>query len=737
MKLKRYIAVSLFLLTATEMFPCFWLPVNSGGTLLYRIMPLDETDYVNYDTPWECDYRLHHRVDYKADNLRLWQQQTSSDIVISDIEHVVYKTEGSFLNSSRNFLEQTTLKDNTFIRWIVDNKRMDILDFLILAKHSEEVRLSMNDPWYYRVEDGYHYRVLEDIVEQCRMYKSGPLLSRYALQMIRVLCTLRRYGECVDYWYGIKSKLPEDVIKKMCELRVAAALNKTGRQDEALEIYAKHGDVASIRVINGGQIEDELEYVYDRHPSSPYLEEEIQKWLIRFGGENTEDDFEGDYQDTWTAEKMGMLLKVAHRAVKERKSRKMAMWYYTLAALYDIKGEPNTAKRYLEEGMHHPKDPFLKDSYHVLRMWLDAKTATYNHAYERRLMKDLKWLEGKIKNGISKEIYDKIRANHGLSEYLASDSGYDEYYWGYQNRSNIYYWNDAMRRILLRMVCPRMHEAGKYVREIQLANMAENLLVQKNVYSNEMFLIMDRLSYKDTRDYFTRIYRPRDRFDRYLNIRGNTDKHYWYDILATKCLRERRYDKAIVYLKQVPVSFQRQMNVYCYMDKDPFSYDMETFSYDSLMRDDYKLRFAKVMANYDNVMRNHRDPDRRAEAELYYALGLRNSVHRCWFLTRYSSNEENNDIKYMLPYIPYPEDPALYRHDAYLQLSEELIDEAIRTYKDKEQAARQLRRLLHYKLIMDSYGETKTAEDIRRHCDRWRDYARIHDVIRKKANPSS
>jgi hypothetical protein len=70
----------------------------------------------------------------------------------------------------------------------------------------------------------------------------------------------------------------------MTELKAASALYKVGRHDEALRIYAKYGDVESIRAINGGKIDNELEFVYEHHPNSPYLEEEVQKWLIYYGG---------------------------------------------------------------------------------------------------------------------------------------------------------------------------------------------------------------------------------------------------------------------------------------------------------------------------------------------------------------------------------------------------------------------------------------------------------------------
>lgn len=723
MKLKRFIAVSFLLLNTILTYACWRDPSHAGDVRLYRIMPLDETDYYNYATTWASEDILHPTVDYKQENLRLWQKQTSDKIGISDIEYVVYKADVASLQRIADNKSDSVLYNNPFIIWIQSHKRRNILDYLVLAKKCEMIRGRMNDPWYYRVENDYDYKVLNGIVWKSQFYSGSPLFGRFVLQKIRALCALRYYEECVSFWNSVKHKLPENVIKTMCELRAAAAINKTGDQEEALKIYAKYGDIASIRVINNGNIDNELEYVYNLHPNSPYLEGEIQKWLLYFGSDWVEkrlknDDFE------WYTPRFDHFFKVAHRAVKEKKSKKMAMWYYTLATLYDMQGKASKAKKYLDQGMTYPQSPFLKDSYRVLRMWLDARTAIYDSEYEQRLMADLKWLVHKINNEIKPKVYEKIKPR---KEYYSIGMDYHSYYTtrGYLDYANSFYWNDAMRRILLREVCPRMHKAGKYVREIQLANLAENLLVQANEYSNEMFLIMDRLPYKDTRDYFARIYNPKDEFDTFLNSRGKNDKYYWYDILATKCLREQRYSRAIVYLRQIPLNYQKEMNVYDCMVLNPFSYDMESFKYDSIYAKNCKLNFAEKMAEYRHTMKHHRNPNKRAEAQIQYALGLRNSVHRCWFLTRHSSNWDNSGLMYDLPEIAYPEDSTIYRHEEYLNLSDKLINEAINTFTDKEQAARQLSHLLYYKRIINEYGDTETAKDIRQHCDRWRDYAQV------------
>ena len=80
---------------------------------------------------------------------------------------------------------------------------------------------------------------------------------------------------------------------------------------------------------------------------------------------------------------------------------------------------------------------------------------------------------------------------------------------------------------------------------------------------------------------------------------------------------------------------------------------------------------------------------------------------------------------YNIPDIAYPEDSTIYRHDEYIKKSDRLIKSALNSFTDKELAAQQLRKFLYYKRILDDFGDTETAKDIRQHCDRWRDYAQV------------
>lgn len=77
--------------------------------------------------------------------------------------------------------------------------------------------------------------------------------------------------------------------------------------------------------------------------------------VVVFGEDWVENSIKKGYFRS-DAPRFNSLLKVSHRAVKEKKSKKLAMWYYTLAALYDAKGETLAERRNIwNEDRHIPK----------------------------------------------------------------------------------------------------------------------------------------------------------------------------------------------------------------------------------------------------------------------------------------------------------------------------------------------------------------------------------------------
>ena len=152
----------------------------------------------------------------------------------------------------------------------------------------------------------------------------------------------------MDVWNKNESRLANNVIRKIAELKVAGALNKTGKKHAALKIYAKYGDVGSIRTLNYGKISNELEFVYNLQPNSPYIPDELQNWLIFLDNNDTIDKNDTIYNGRFMYDNIRNIIKVANKAVRNKKTKNKAMWYYTLAALYDRKGENHKALSFLK-----------------------------------------------------------------------------------------------------------------------------------------------------------------------------------------------------------------------------------------------------------------------------------------------------------------------------------------------------------------------------------------------------
>lgn len=304
-----------------------------------------------------------------------------------------------------------------------------------------------------------------------------------------------------------------------------------------------------------------------------------------------------------------------------------------------------------------------------------------------------------------------------------------------------------MRRIVLAEVCPRMIAAGKPVRALQLANMADNRLLElvdcstyykeKDIkgriewvevtctmrefrrekdawtpdYSNSFFEMIDSLGVDKAIAYRNRTELPINPFDRFLNERRYVDMEYIDDIVGTQCLRTIRYGDAVAYLGHISRSFENHLNTKIVYD--PFSYKWQAIKDKS----DFKYRFAREMWFLEQKMAKTTDPDRKAEAMFRYAVGLQNSFDRCWSLTQYYRGRGFygriwNKRK-------WENEPETIRA---MQRSSELLLQACSLFADKELAAKALYEINQFRTVAEKYPETEMGQYVRGHCDNLRDY---------------
>lgn len=368
----------------------------------------------------------------------------------------------------------------------------------------------------------------------------------------------------------------------------------------------------------------------------------------------------------------------------------------------------------------------------ILRIYLDAKTCHYNIAYEQKLLKQLRWLDNKIRDNIDDKVRQKTISN------------------GFWGNYSYYYWNDMLRKIVLSVVVPRYIAHGNYIRAIQLANMADNNLLnvinKQEVYycynqawdedlvslseyrkgtkwhncldySNALFALIDTIGVNHVIAYVQRLQQPNSNFDRFINERSYIDTDFFNELIGTQCLREMRYTDALKYFGKIPSSFQYRLNTYKdgYMKYDPFSWHAMSLINNNT---DYKYNFAREMYSLEQSINCTKEPNRKAQLQIRYAIGLENSINRCWALTQYYRGEYFWRLGHVTN-LDWTKRTSWKRANAK---SERLIKESLAMFTDRESVAYTYWILGNNTKIMSDYPDTNIGEYVRSRCDNLRDY---------------
>ena len=650
----------------------------------------------------------------KETNCRHWQSLTHRDIPLEDIEYVVYTM--PLAEYEAFYAMAVYYEDNAFAQWIKRNDP-EIMDFLLLAKRNEHMRFQYSSKWYYPTMKVGGPVSLEEIVEQSLGSQSVRLRDRYLLQAVRALTTLKRYDKCLELWDREISLLPKDnFMRRLCYEYIAGAYYHTGDVERAMLMFASYGDTGSMYYIAKQQdmdltTVDIIRYSYLSGAPLSKFSRDIRKMIVN--AETFPVVYEFGDKPVVTDEILA-IRDLAIEAGGNPNCADRAQWLYIAAYIYMQQGNYTQAKALLSRAEKAPASDYMKESIKVLSIYLDALTATYNAAYEERLFEQIKWFEERVRLDFNSDDYDYCMW-HDFSEN---------------------YWYSSMTRILSYTVAPRYLEMGNPARALQLMNFTD-YLPYKYVTSIDYYVDNDygywwtssnieeyrrergtfnRIDYstwffntinKQTPDaaiaYVERALNPISEFDRYLNEVGYTSPDFLYDIVGTLCLRHMRYQEAERYFSLVSLDYQYMLNVT--LKRDPF--DALCPEGDRIL--DFRYRFATTMASLERGIEATTDINRRASLLVKFGIGMGNSVTTCWPLTYYGSSC-NDDWR--------GDSVALALHNRAI-IS---INEALSAFTDDELKAEALYALGRHYTVVSSYGYTKKAEFVRRHCDNFYDY---------------
>lgn len=677
------------LLTLIPARACYIEPDSPSDVLLYRLHEMD--DIYGSSPTLGPEIYLAQSFDYQQENISLWLKQLANKLTESQLMGFIYGNE--------------PLAD---VQFSTDDRVRESFKIMSLARSIQAVRKRMADPWYFPsgTGDGDEcYVTLESLLEECFTEHSSIFHGRYVLQALRCMNAMHEYSRMIDYWEQERTALPKDVLYSMSEREAAAAYHRLGRDKEACRIYASLGDIRSLRYCTSLPEMSELEMVYESCADSPYFREEIQYLLSRINTCGSDDE--------WARSMSHRLLSLSQKAIRENRASNMAMWYYAASATLDALGKPLQAIPYIKEGMKRcRRGEFLHSSFHVLRMYIDAKTHPLDKEYEGKLLTDLRWLSRQV----------DCHMSDSLKESLCLYVGWTD---------NRFFWDDAMRRILLDTLYPRLMESQQTMRALQVANYANYSLylnhgidtrdyhsdygyVERYDYCNEFFQIVDKLSAGTLAQYVQCLRKDNSPLGKYLNQSSKRNGDFWNDVVATHYIREREYAQAVQWFRGQSTGYEQQTNVRRYLTRDPFDL---TFAVPGAgqkhlkMASGFKLHFAQKMDSLATVMIYGLDESSRARAKLFYGVGLRNQVERCWAYSRYMDGMSLLGL----------EDES--SKEEQVEEANSLIEKALREMTNPEMRAHYLHVMARNGEVMKLFPKSHHAQYLRLHCDTWRDYA--------------
>ena len=746
MKLKSFILVSLLVCAGGAAFACGPWYYSAADNRIYRILPplWQESSYVTDD--------------FVTKNILAWSKQTGCKDTAA-IRQAIYK--GTLAQWDEFYVRErnTTIGlgwfgENAFVRHLSKRHDTSAIGVLYMSKLYESLRNGQRSPWYYNSRLGTdETRELRDLYNRIWQsdYSKGKYADRYTFLKIKCAWALGEDSVAVDIWKKSRLNKKGNLFYNEAMDYAARSLTRMGRQKEADALYTKNGDYTQL-IPSGASLPTQLRIMLKVCPNSPDIAPMLQDYLTSLDIDHAATYSWGDEEDWFLTDSM---LAVSRAAIDNPKVRRKAMWRCAAACILDYKGKTKEALAMLQDAENGDGDAFLRKSVRALTFYLRTRTEYADSEFMKYAIGEVKWLDREMEKEW-KLLPDttKKEIQHILN-------------WRWIGGLNKIYSYAALRRIVLEDSVGfawRLADWDSGVRALQIANVADNHLIAlsdnpfiKHVrtsteglysgwykgsdgnyhdtwittladtatlngndfnfwkytenwhdYSNGMFCLADRMDANTLEQYRQRIVRPRDRDDRWFNARGYTSMDYWQDIVGTHYLRERNYRAAALHFKYISPSYQRLMNVDCYLD--PFGIDRTTTSHDSTH---YKYRFAHRMDSIGRIMLHETDPDRRGLAMLEYSIGLENSFGMCWWLTSYQKGWTGPDLTDI--------EETKYAEKA-TAVVEQLRKKALKSLRSEDAFARYYLRLGQYGTVRKRYANTSTGQHLALVCDNWGQY---------------
>ena len=534
----------------------------------------------------------------------------------------------------------------------------------------------------------------EAVIDQC---KNAQIRPRYILQVMRKYFYSRDYQHCINVWEKYGKTVPKSILRNQCLNYYGGALRRVDRDAEAAVAYATigyfnpklHYDVNVLRDIYQQNPNSEafefmiqefvntyFDHVYKKRHHNPYYDYySMEEYIL-----------------PETAKSLAFN-KLSETILKEGKTNNPALWRSAQSALAFIDGDLNTAISLLGQAEKQKGSKAVKDNIRMMKLMFNALRTDIDDKYEETLYPDLKWLVNIINTENPEECfcyndYDSFckpsSTNHHVKvlrrtillgviphfqrlnmpyKCMAYQNLYDEVVALYKEERSMARKGEFHRGtnfLGATYIHPPVYHKADFDTYLEPHDMGEpctkivadsTLWFLNMDYGTAFFTCIDTANLQDLLRYVKFLKSGgKTAAEKFVIQNSYRDLNFYNELIATKYMRMERYDSALVYLKRVSPKFLRSQNIYMQIDNEhnPFTegwitrkdqqakFRLPFNPAKAYANNPSKETFCKVMLKLQNLMKNAKSEEERANAAYAYGLGLfRSGIGHAWALNYY------------------------------------------------------------------------------------------------------
>lgn len=587
--MKRFFILSLLVLSNLTAFGCTYI-VTHNYYLFSVCEPKSEFDRYS-------QYVVAEWAKYAGDSIAR---------TVYDLPYV----KPSEFETSQNPLIETARRKNdtemlTYLRRLVQYHAI-----------TDNIRDQING-WDYPTKDDLAQRKenLLALRNAAALYKGKRLVSRYALLRMRCDFLLANHRVLRLYWENTASKLPASVFRDLMENLYAGSLLRLGLPEKATEIYARQGDLESMKwLVRKERNLAGIKKIFAQNPNSPLLPYLVQDFTnnVQETADNLpSSDEEMPYGTKAISYAEGQsFIRFAEEVVAGGKSKTPALWKTAQALLLFYYGQTSRAHAAAEAALRLDGTPRMKDNARVINFFVHLYPTRFSPAFADTLLTELQWLDRK----------QQTDAHYG--------------------------------RVLERVVYQDLMFQFSHIKKNHLATVLMGWINRgydtgtARDYFSDYFNRLDSLSADTLIAYKHYLLSPKPTaLERWLTDSMKVNPDYYDELIGTHLLHEGRFADAIPFLEKLPLSFLSQQNISAYAARRDFS--VERWMHHQMVdmwygeptpvKTNQKLDFCRKMLQLHKAFAAAKKPLARQQAAYDLAVHYYQASYLgdCWYLTEY------------------------------------------------------------------------------------------------------